>query len=45
MPSSAHLLIPIYGLPDGPGGLVICCENFLIYKSLTTGDSKVVSYP
>ncbi len=33
IPPSAHMLISVPGAPDGPGGLVICCENFLIYKS------------
>ncbi|AFZ81043.1 CPSF A subunit region domain-containing protein [Theileria equi strain WA] len=30
---SAHLLIPVPG-GDGPGGVVVCCENFLVYKNV-----------
>ncbi len=45
VPATAHKLIPIPGtlgqLPDsnnelagGPGGVLIACENFLVYKRL-----------
>ena len=42
--SSAHLLIPVFGVPDGPSGVIICCSAFLVYKSLT-GNEKIVPYP
>jgi splicing factor 3B subunit 3 len=41
LPLSAHLLIAIPGVPDGPGGLVVCCENFLVYKSLKAGGKEL----
>lgn len=25
--------------------MIICCENFLIYKSISGGESKIVPYP
>lgn len=31
--NSAHLLIPVPGSQDGPGGVIICCENFITYKN------------
>lgn len=33
VPESAHLLIPVPGLPDGPGGLLVVCENYMIYRN------------
>mgnify|MGYP000848908632 FL=1 len=33
VPESAHLLIPVPSLPDGPGGLIIVCENYLMYRN------------
>ena len=30
------MLIPVPGAPDGPGGLFICCENYIIYKGIIT---------
>jgi len=32
-------------IAEGPGGVIICCENFLIYKSISGGESKIVPYP
>lgn len=29
---TAHMLIQVPGDPDGPGGVILICENFLIYK-------------
>lgn len=29
-------LVP--GLPKGPGGVIVCCEDKLVYK--TTGENK-----
>jgi splicing factor 3B subunit 3 len=34
LPGSAHLLIPVPGGSDGPGGCLICCDGSLIYKRL-----------
>lgn len=42
---SAHMLIPIHGSQDGPGGLVICCEGFLVYKSMVGGKELRVPFP
>jgi len=42
--NTAHLLIPIPGSPDGPGGFVVCCENFLIYKKIGH-DERITPYP
>jgi hypothetical protein len=27
------LLIPVPNLPDGPGGLMVMCENYLLYRN------------
>ncbi|BAM42350.1 splicing factor 3b subunit [Theileria orientalis strain Shintoku] len=32
---TAHMLVPV---PGGPGGVIVCCENFLVYKNLDHGD-------
>jgi splicing factor 3B subunit 3 len=32
LPDSAHMLIPVPGGSDGPGGCIICCDGFLLYK-------------
>jgi len=42
--NSAHLLIPLPGTPDGPGGLLICCENFMVYKK-TGHEDRITPYP
>lgn len=42
--SSAHLLIPVFGFPDGPSGVIICCSTFIVYKSLG-GSEKIVPLP
>ena len=31
--NSAHMLIPVPGSMDGPGGVIICSENFVTYKN------------
>lgn len=37
VPDSAHMLIPVpgggTGSEDGPSGVIVCCENYLIYKA------------
>lgn len=30
---TAHLLIPVPGAPEGPGGLLILLEDYLVYRS------------
>ena len=44
LPDSAHLIVPVTGGADGPGGCLVCCDNFLIYKKLGR-DSLVCAYP
>lgn len=34
VPMSAHLLIPVTGGSDGPGGCIVCCDSTLLYKKL-----------
>jgi splicing factor 3B subunit 3 len=29
---TAHRLIQVPGAPEGPGGIIVCCENFIVYK-------------
>ncbi|SBT81027.1 splicing factor 3B subunit 3, putative [Plasmodium malariae] len=41
---SAHLLIPIPGGQQGPSGIIVCCENYLVYKKLDHED-VFCSYP
>lgn len=43
--NSAHMLIPIPGNPDGPGGLMVCCEGFLVYKGVNGGKEIIVPFP
>ncbi|XP_004345726.1 splicing factor 3B subunit 3 [Capsaspora owczarzaki ATCC 30864] len=33
LPGWANMLIQVPGADDGPGGVVVCCEGFLVYKS------------
>lgn len=30
--NGANKLIPVPGGSDGPGGVIVCCENFLVYR-------------
>jgi hypothetical protein len=30
--NGANLLIPVPGGGDGPGGVLVCADNFIIYK-------------
>ncbi|VWU48148.1 splicing factor 3B subunit 3, putative, partial [Hepatocystis sp. ex Piliocolobus tephrosceles] len=41
---SAHLLIPLPGGQQGPGGVIVCCENYLVYKKVDHEDI-FCSYP
>lgn len=36
---SAHLLIAVPG-DDGPGGIIVVCEDFLVYKRVGHEDRK-----
>ncbi|PSC75527.1 splicing factor 3B subunit 3-like [Micractinium conductrix] len=31
--NGANMLIPVPGAGDGPGGVIVCAENFLIYRA------------
>ncbi len=31
VPDSAHMLVAVPGLPHGPGGILVACENELLY--------------
>lgn len=37
VPASANLLIPVPGGADGPGGVVVCAENQLLYTAFEAG--------
>ncbi|SBT82679.1 splicing factor 3B subunit 3, putative [Plasmodium ovale] len=41
---TAHLLIPIPGGQQGPSGVIVCCENYLVYKKVDHED-VFCSYP
>jgi splicing factor 3B subunit 3 len=38
--SSAHLLLPIPADPEGPGGVIVVCENFIVYKKVDHDDRE-----
>jgi splicing factor 3B subunit 3 len=35
--NGANLLIPVPGSGDGPGGVLVCAENFLLYRHQVRG--------
>ncbi|GAB5371141.1 hypothetical protein AAMO2058_001554100 [Amorphochlora amoebiformis] len=37
---TAHLLVSVPGGESGPGGVLICCENYIIYKNIDHPDVK-----
>lgn len=41
---SAHLIIPLPGGQQGPSGVLVCCENFFVYKK-ANHDEIYCSYP
>jgi splicing factor 3B subunit 3 len=41
---SAHLLVAVPGAPDGPGGVLVFCENYVIYKKANHED-RITPYP
>lgn len=38
-----NMLISVPGGNDGPGGVLICCENYIVYKNL--GDQPDIRCP
>lgn len=42
--NSAHLLIPLPGGQQGPSGVIVCCENFCVYKK-NKHDDVYCAYP
>jgi len=40
---AANMLIPVPGGSDGPGGVIVCAENYLIYKNF--GDQPDIRFP
>jgi len=44
--NSASLLVPIPGGNEGPGGVLVFCEDFLVYKKSTAGhEERLTPYP
>jgi splicing factor 3B subunit 3 len=42
--NSAHLLMPVPGGSEGPGGVLVCCENYIIYKK-QNHEERLTPYP
>lgn len=42
MDNGANLLIAVPGGGDGPGGVLVCSENFIIYKNQDHADVRAV---
>mmetsp|Transcript_8533 Transcript_8533/g.28705 ORF Transcript_8533/g.28705 Transcript_8533/m.28705 type:complete len:1198 (+) Transcript_8533:128-3721(+) len=40
--NGANHLIPVPGGSDGPGGVLVCCENFVIYKHQNHDEVRAV---
>ena len=40
--NGANHLIPVPGGSDGPGGVLVCCENFIIYKHQNHDEVRAV---
>lgn len=40
--NGANLLVPVPGGGDGPGGVLVCAENFVIYKNQDHADVRAV---
>ena len=40
--NGANLLVPVPGGDDGPGGVLVCAENFVIYKHQDHPDVRAV---
>ena len=37
---TAHMLIQVPGEPYGPGGIIVVCEGFLVYKKVDHDDRE-----
>lgn len=42
--NTAHMLVPVPGSTEGPGGVLVFCENFVIYKK-TNHEDRITPYP
>jgi hypothetical protein len=42
--NGANLLIPVPGGGDGPGGVLVCAENFIIYSNQVRKDTASVNF-
>ena len=40
--NGANLLIAVPGGGDGPGGVLVCCENFVLYRHQGVGELRAV---
>ena len=40
---AANILIAVPGGTDGPGGVIVCAENYLLYKNF--GDQPDIRFP
>mmetsp|Transcript_5908 Transcript_5908/g.9597 ORF Transcript_5908/g.9597 Transcript_5908/m.9597 type:complete len:1230 (-) Transcript_5908:259-3948(-) len=38
--NSANMLVTVPGGNEGPGGVLVCCENFVVYKNANHPDRK-----
>lgn len=43
--STAHMLIPVPGSDEGPGGVIAVLEDFLLYRANEKNDQKVIRFP
>jgi len=41
---SAHLLVAMPGAPEGPGGVLVFCENYVVYKK-SNHEDRITPYP
>jgi splicing factor 3B subunit 3 len=40
--NGANMLVPVPGAGEGPGGVIVCAENFLIYKNVDHPEVRAV---
>ena len=40
---TAHMLIPVPSAPDGPGGILVLLEDYLLYKN--SSEDHLVRFP
>lgn len=43
--NGANMVLAVPGGADGPGGCLVCCENFLIYRDEANGNELKVVIP